>query len=320
MALQNQPDKVVSHPLDNLPIEWSVETHDGRMIQRLRGTDPKSTLQEKEEIRFLLGSGSRGQSALIDRDGLLVQSPISWFHDDKRWGVAPGYQYNLNFDRPIRAACLFCHANRSLPVAGTVNRYREPIFEGFGIGCERCHGPGQLHVERQSRGDVAEGPDDTIVNPAKLAPALREAVCQQCHLTGAVRFGGAGRETYDFRPGLPLHDFWATFVHPEDLTGNNKAVGQVEQMYASRCYNASQGKLGCISCHDPHVKPAEKEKAAYFRNRCLACHTTRSCSLSERRRQKAQDDCVQCHMPRFASADIAHSSTTDHRIPPARRA
>ncbi|HZU34442.1 MAG TPA: hypothetical protein VFA18_00965, partial [Gemmataceae bacterium] len=67
-ALKKTPgDKIVSGVLDELPIEWSVETHDGRMIQRLRGKDPKSTLRHEDEIRYLLGSGSRGQSALIDR-------------------------------------------------------------------------------------------------------------------------------------------------------------------------------------------------------------------------------------------------------------
>ena len=41
-------------------------------------------------------------------------------------------------------------------------------------------------------GGRSAGPDLTIVNPADLAPALRESVCQQCHLQGAFRFPQGG--------------------------------------------------------------------------------------------------------------------------------
>jgi PAS domain S-box-containing protein len=53
-------------------------------------------------------------------------------------------------------------------------------------------------------------------------------------------------------------------------------VGQVEQMKASRRYRASQGRLGCVSCHDPHEVPGPEEKTAYFRERCLAWRTIES--------------------------------------------
>ena len=37
--------------------------------------------------------------------------------------------------------------------------------------------------------------------------------------------------------------------------GQFEAVGHVEQMESSRCFRESQGRLGCISCHDPHRLP-----------------------------------------------------------------
>ena len=76
--------------------------------------------------------------------------------------------------------------------------------------------------------------DDTIVNPRRLEPALREAVCQQCHLQGRLRIQRRGREPFDFRPGLPLHLFWSVFVQPPEATRDRKAVTHVEQMMASR--------------------------------------------------------------------------------------
>ena len=112
----------------------------------------------------------------------------------------------------------------------------------------------------------------TIVNPADLAPALRESVCQQCHLQGWFRFPRAGRDFFDFRPGLPLHRFLAVFVRKESKPDRLELVGQVEQMESSRCFRASGGELGCISCHDPHRLPPPATKAEYYRGRCLECH------------------------------------------------
>ena len=56
-----------------------------------------------------------------------------------------------------------------------------------------------------------------------------------------------------------------------DVT-DTKAVGQVEQMHLSRCFQASAGELGCASCHDPHELPAVDERTTYYRKRCLDCH------------------------------------------------
>ena len=82
---------------------------------------------------------------LIERDGFLFQSPITRYVRSERWDLSPGYEKkNLHFERPVLAGCLYCHGNRVENVAGTVNRYEQPIFRGYAIGCERCHGPGNF--------------------------------------------------------------------------------------------------------------------------------------------------------------------------------
>src|SRR5260370_1455425 len=79
-----------------------------------------------------------------------------------------------------------CHARTAERVEHAESRYHEPLFrQGSAIGCERCHGPGELHVHRREDSAwMGGGFDETIVNPGRLEPALREAVCQQCHLQG----------------------------------------------------------------------------------------------------------------------------------------
>jgi tetratricopeptide (TPR) repeat protein len=306
-------------PFEAKGVLYTVERRDGHMVHKATRRDRDgSVLGEIEaEVSFALGSGTRGIAYLIERDGFLFQSPIAWFAQPGRWDISPGYgdfTADPNFERPIQPACLSCHTNQFRPVAGMWNRYEPPIFEGHSIGCERCHGPGALHVDR---GGSSGESDLTIVNPANLAPALRESVCQQCHLQGSFRFTRAGREPLDFRPGLPWHRFWAVYLMAQGNQGKFEAVGHVEQMESSRCFRASQGQLGCISCHDPHRLPEPSTKAAYYRGRCLECHEQRGCALpsAERQSRGPGEDCVACHMPRPAVTNIPHTAATDHRIP-----
>jgi Flp pilus assembly protein TadD len=297
-------------------LNYSIERVADRMIHREARQDSSGRViaQNEAEIRYVLGSGKQAFSYLIDRGGFLFESPMTWYIREQRWGLSPGYrERNRHFNRPILSDCLFCHANRVQHVAGTVNRYESPIFQGHAIGCERCHGPGELHTRRTA---VRDGVDLTIVNPADLEPSLRDAVCEQCHLIGRRRAVHAGLRSEDYRPGLPFYRFWSVFVTPAHLA-NNRFGGQVEQMHESRCYRASRGQLGCISCHDPHYQPNHDEKSAFFRDRCLQCHTEHGCRLPENRRleRTRSDDCTICHMPASETSNNPHLATTDHRIP-----
>jgi Flp pilus assembly protein TadD len=304
-------------PFEAKGVRYTIERRDGRTFHRAnrQNADGSKFAEVEAEVRYTLGSGTRGIAYLIERDGFLFQSPIGWFAQQRRWDIAPGYGPNPrpNFDRAIQRECLFCHTNQVSSVPGTLNRYKQPIFQDHAIGCERCHGPGALHAIREER---SSGPDLTIVNPARLAPALRESVCQQCHLQGWFRFPRAGLDSFDFRPGLPLHRFLAVFVRKEGDPSRLELIGQVEQMESSRCFRASDGELGCISCHDPHRLPPPATKAEYYRRRCLECHERRGCALTaaERQSRGQGEDCVACHMPRPALADVPHTLTTDHRI------
>jgi tetratricopeptide (TPR) repeat protein len=309
------------NPFEATGFTYEVERSGVRLLHSEKRLDSKGRLvaELKAEVQYTLGSGTRGRSYLVDHDGFLFQSPISWYAGSNVWDLAPTYRtHNQHFYRPIPGECLFCHANRTEPVDGSLNHFRTPVFQGYAIGCERCHGPGELHVRLRESNHPVDGLDDTIVNPERLAPELRESVCQQCHLQGVVRVVKQNRHLQDFRPGLPLNQFMSYFVLPPNQMDTKRAVGQVEQMYSSRCFQESGkngAKLGCISCHDPHYYPDAKEKVNYYRQRCLTCHTEKSCTLELTvRREKNGDNCIACHMPSVASSDIAHTAITDHRI------
>ncbi len=276
---------------------------------------------QSEEISFIVGSGQRGRSYLIDRTGLLFQSPIGWYAHGQRWDLSPGYtpEQHARFSRRIGDGCLYCHAGRTLNQGPASDRYEEPVFAELAIGCERCHGPGEQHVRLHSASAAAAEPlAETIVNPANLSVSERESVCNQCHLLGRSVIPRYGRGFFDFRPGDNLEDIFVVLSQETDveLHGKLKAVNQVEQMHASQCYKASDGRLGCVSCHDPHSVPSAEQRVEHFRLRCLNCHETEGCSLdlAQREQAPANNSCIHCHMPAMATMDVPHTSMTDHRI------
>ena len=258
-------------------LAYSIERRDGRVFHRetRRGGAEGAPAVTEAEVRYVIGSGIRGYSFLVERGDGLYQSPIAWYAHGGRWDLPPGYrEQNQHFGRRITAGCLYCHTNRF-----DTAESRPPVFHGLAIGCERCHGPGELHARQAGPAGGGGGPDRTIVNPAKLEPALREAVCEQCHFQGSDRSERPGRSLFDFRPGLPLDEFVMVFTHRSDPFNRSRAVGHVEEMRLSRCYRESGGRLGCISCHDPHRLPEPAERVAFYRGHCLNCHADRGCSM-----------------------------------------
>lgn len=299
-----------NNPFESLGARFLVERQGNRVIHReTRLDDNGQPIYERDiEVHFAIGSGTRGYSYVTERDGRLFQTPISWFAQQNIWDLSPGFKAKHVTSRPINGECMFCHANRAQFREDSVNHFEAPLFRGYAIGCERCHGPGEKHVKSRDKLD--------IVNPRGLPAALRDAVCQQCHLEGTVRLLPRGRHLYDFRPGLPLESCWTTFVRAEDSEEGRRAVNHVEQMRQSVCFqtSAAENKLGCISCHDPHVRPEPAERVAYFRGRCLECHKEQSCTAPAPARREHGDNCSACHMPRYSSSDVAHTASTDHRI------
>jgi hypothetical protein len=299
-------------------LRYAIEQKAGRIIHSETRLDAQGwpIARVESEVKYAVGSGHRGRSYLIERDGFLMQSPISWYTQEKRWDLSPdSLARNNHFERPIEPTCLFCHADRFEPAKGTVNRYQPLASPQVAISCERCHGPGELHVQQPGIGPG--GIDPTIVNPLKLEPRLRDSVCEQCHLGGQARVERLGRTSRDYRPGLPREEFLAVFVEGRGNAGETRSIGHVEGMHSSRCYQQSEGRLGCASCHDPHQLPSASERIAYYRRRCLDCHDGGTpCKLTEtvRRQRVADDSCIQCHMPKSRLSNVAHTAETDHII------
>ncbi|MBI2803400.1 MAG: hypothetical protein HYX68_00270 [Planctomycetes bacterium] len=264
-------------------------------------------------VRYLIGSGAFARTYLVEVDGFLHESPITWYPSKKKWDVSPGYDFQQHhgFERPIRLGCVACHAGRVENTDGAAHRI---TFHEKAIGCESCHGPGSIHQQRRARNEIAAGEEDlTIVNPGKLSRPLQESICASCHLSGAATIQLRGRAPTDYRPGLPVNDFRAEFRF-DDSDDRMTVVGHVEQMRQSACYQKSKD-LTCLTCHDPHQRTPVKDVVGHFRKKCQSCHETRTCALPapERLKKQPADNCVACHMPR-GDTEIPHIAFTHHRI------
>ena len=310
------PGGEFEHPVSKR--RYEVRRHDGQLWHRelLLVDDPSEVLLAEFPVKFVVGSGHHSLTYLVEADGFLVESPVTWYTSRKAWGMSPGYDVaeHSGFERATGEGCLTCHASRAEAVDKSLHRMH--ITEAA-IGCERCHGPGALHLEKHRErkavaADAQPEIDRTIVNPAHLSREFAEAVCQQCHLRSTATIPARGRQIADFRPGLPLQDFRTDFwldVPDKPMT----VVGHVEQLHLSRCYQKSD-KLTCLTCHSPHDVGGERKSESH-QTICLSCHRPEHCREEESQRQKVSpdNDCVLCHMP-SSDTEIPHLAFTHHRI------
>jgi len=308
------PDGEFHHELSGRHYRIYRDGKSVRLREFIHDHDGQEVVLFDDVAKYALGSGNYSRMYLIEDDGFLIESPMTWYPRLNKWGMSAGFEKDPlqhGFTREVAWGCTHCHAGRVKMVNGAAKKLR---VEHKSISCERCHGPGELHVrEREAKLPIKGEIDHSIVNVRHLSRERQEDVCSQCHLSGAADIEVRGRSMADFRPGLRMSDFRVSYRVDREAT-RMTVSGQIEQMRLSRCYIES-ATMTCATCHNPHARPDDSEKVAHFRNRCLECHSTESCGVqtNARIRQQPDDNCVTCHMPR-GPTDIPHLSFTHHRI------
>ncbi len=49
-------------------------------------------VQVEGEVAYAVGSGARSITYLVERDGRLFESPITWYTQKQQWDLSPGYE------------------------------------------------------------------------------------------------------------------------------------------------------------------------------------------------------------------------------------
>lgn len=304
---------------------------------RLQGKD---TLYKRQEtVNYIIGSGQHTNSHIQSVNGYLNQMPMTFYTQKKKWDLPPGFEdgHNSRFMRKIGLECMSCHNNYPEFVLGSENKF-SAVPEG--INCERCHGPGSIHVEQRQTGskiDTSKYIDYSIVNPAKLSIDAQFDICQRCHLQGNTILK-EGKSFYDFKPGMKLSDYMTVFL-PKYKHADDEFImaSHADRLKQSKCFIKSLEKsktnnskslkpykdaMTCVTCHNPHVSVRETNPNV-FNDACNSCHNANensklTCSeptVIQKIKNKNQIiNCVGCHMPKSGSIDIPHVTVHDHYI------
>jgi predicted CXXCH cytochrome family protein len=303
-----------------------IERDDELIFRRFQRDKDGAPINDIEiPVAWVLGSGNRARSYLYQTEwGELFMLPIGWYSEDQRWGMSPGFESvdNPGIHRQAQRMCLFCHnAYPEVPEDNDAHWSTDTFPQELpqGTGCQRCHGPGAEHIRSVLNGEDIETIHNAITNPARLSAELRDSVCFQCHmlpsasLVGSRRFGAG---IYSFRPGQSLSDY---MVHVDIAEQGLRRQDRFEinhhgyRFSQSSCYLESAGELGCISCHDPHVKPESQAFRASVAEVCTGCHEG-AADVHPAETDLSGGACVTCHMPRTRTSDVIHVTMTDHKI------
>ena len=304
---------------------YTMIERDGKFYERRHqiGYDGKETNALENSIDFIVGSANHARTYLHRTpDGKLMELPVSWYSEKGGyWAMSPGYDRkdHMGFRRLVPEDCLSCH--NGYPRKVSADDEDSTVFGTLpsGIDCQRCHGPGEAHVNTVVNGGTLEQIQKTIVNPAKLPRDRQLDTCLQCHLETTSsplphEIRRYQHEPFTYRPGLPLGDYYLAFDKAPDKRDDRFEIAhQGYRLMKSACFQQSQ--MTCITCHDPHNIPRGADAVKYYLAKCEGCHEAPHPSGAPRvAGMPANATCLDCHMPKRRAEDAVHVVVTDHFI------
>ncbi len=241
-------------------------------------------------IRWTMGASSAmGQTYILEKDGELYESRVSWFQELNGLGPTMGSAGSVAPDIMQAAGrlmsdddkrhCFGCHATNAVQGKQLTLDKLTP-----GVQCGHCHQAIDAHLAAVLAGNHDLAPPKDLHKLIGLSAEQASNFCGQCHRTWSEIALQGNFSIADIR------------FQPYRLTG-------------SKCYDPDDARISCLACHNPHhdLNPQKVN----FDRKCLACHAggkpgAKACPV-------AKDKCVSCHMPKI-DLPGAHYQFTDHRI------
>jgi len=187
--------------------------------------------------------------------------------------------------------CASCHDKAVSPA------YAKSAHAKTDQSCASCHNDVAEHAKAQMAGE--KGP---VPSMKKRTSQDINATCLQCHEKNNQATYDASKHARRNVDCTSCHS-----VHsPKSLSGQLKTKTDVEtcvtchkseraKMNRTSHHPVREGKMGCVSCHNPHEGSRPKMiKAETVNDLCFTCHTEkRGPHLFEH--APVREDCVSCH-------------------------
>jgi cytochrome c554/c'-like protein len=296
---KTQPETSMAHALEavsdpgllaRLPLLTFNQGGYSYRIER-RGEQSIYTVTNEKEtlslpIGWAVGAGRLGQTYVLEKDGVLYESRVSYFSNIKGLDITIGHTTIpprtilaamgrvIDADESIR--CFGCHATGSGDGKQLTLEKMSP-----GVACVHCHAAAPRHLTGMAEGELHL---DEMKKLANMSAEDASHFCGQCHRT-----------------------------LEEILTLNKTDVTSLRfqpyRLGLSKCYDPDDRRISCVTCHDPHVELVTDP--AHYDSKCLACHGggkvgAQPCKISKK-------DCANCHMPKL-EVPGSHHRFSDHRI------
>ncbi len=184
----------------------------------------------------------------VDRESYR-EDGLTWYRSLNGDAITPGQHSEKGvvfrtFDPAARImSCFACHSTGPL----SLGKDDSVVPHELGVRCEVCHGPGAAHVS-----DPAH---NRLHTPAELTALGMNRFCGQCHRSDSE----TGEEITDLRDPRNSRD-------------------QPVRLAASACFLRSNGRLNCLTCHNPHRQV--EQNAASYDARCQSCHAKKAASAA----------------------------------------
>jgi hypothetical protein len=242
-------------------------------------------------IRWTMGASSAmGQTFILEKDGELYESRVSWFQELKGLGPTSGAAGStapdvnqaagrlMSHDDKLR--CFGCHSTNAAQVKQLTLEHLIP-----GVQCEHCHQSTEQHLAAMQSGNHSPPPKE-LTRLIGMSAEQASNFCGQCHRT------------------------WAEIaMQPNPSIANVRF--QPYRLTGSKCYDPDDARISCLACHNPHRDFGPKP--VNFDPTCLACHAGAKAKSGAKACPVSKSNCISCHMPKL-DLPGAHYKFTDHRI------
>ena len=249
-------------------------------------------------------------------------NPKYWVKDDgtpdglpRKIGELPKYRF-------AEAKCAGCHTTGYDYVKDEASGVWKAKGKGeLGIACEKCHGPGSLHVKEanasEAAGKVLKAGTSTIVHPLKdLNPLQQTQVCAQCHGRNTNKKIAEIAFPLGFLPGdtdmTSRSMFWSysgvnkksqyKYFYSNDWAKRNRQ--QWQDFTKSTHFNTAG--MSCLTCHTFHGEWENAQLRMKPEKLCISCHSENGYAMRPNAEmyagspmEKAGVRCIDCHMAKI---------------------